>query len=78
MLQNLTYQIFIIEPKENLEFNRGLLLNIGYLEALKEMNFDCFVFHDVDMLPENPKNIYVCDKQNPTQMAISISIYKYL
>lgn len=76
--QNLTYQIFLIEPEDTILFNRGLLLNIGYLEALKEMNFDCFVLHDVDMVPENPDNRYICNKQYPTQMAIAVSIYKYL
>jgi hypothetical protein len=78
VMQNLTYQIFLVEPVRNLVFNRGLLLNVGYLEALKEMNFDCFVFHDVDMLPESLNNRYVCNKLWPTQMAISISIYKYM
>lgn len=77
-LQNLTYQIFLIEPEKNVMFNRGLLLNIGYLEALKEIDFDCFVLHDVDMLPENLDNQYICNKNYPTQMAISVSIYKYL
>lgn len=45
------------------KFNRGRLLNIGAVEALKEDNFDCFVFHDVDLLPENDKNLYYCDDQ---------------
>lgn len=44
-------------------FNRAKLLNIGYLEALKDYSWDCFIFHDVDLVPENDHNLYVCDKQ---------------
>ncbi|NXP81593.1 B4GT4 galactosyltransferase, partial [Ramphastos sulfuratus] len=45
------------------KFNRAKLLNVGYLEALKEANWDCFIFHDVDLVPENDFNIYMCDRQ---------------
>ena len=76
--QNLTYGIFLIEPVQNITFNRALLLNIGYLESIKALDWNCFVLHDVDLLPENKKNIYKCAKDFPTQMAISISKYNYL
>ena len=36
-------------------FNRGMLLNIGFTEAMKDQEWDCFIFHDVDLLPENDK-----------------------
>ncbi len=72
------YVIYVIEPSKDIRFNRARLLNIGYLEALKEDNYTCFIFHDVDMLPENLKeNVYECDPIYPKQMAISISIYNY-
>lgn len=45
------------------KFNRAKLLNVGYLEALKEANWDCFIFHDVDLVPENDFNVYMCDRQ---------------
>ncbi|KAK2171809.1 hypothetical protein NP493_1025g01039 [Ridgeia piscesae] len=61
--QKITYQIFVIEQEGDEKFNRGRLLNIGVKESLKEDNFDCFIFHDVDLLPENDKNIYYCDNQ---------------
>ena len=37
-------------------FNRGTLMNIGFVEALKvSEDFDCFVFHDVDLLSEDDR-----------------------
>lgn len=36
-------------------------MNVGFKEALKEDHYDCFIFHDVDMIPENNKNLYLCD-----------------
>lgn len=38
-------------------------MNIGYKEALKREKFDCFIFHDVDLVPEHDRNIYLCDNQ---------------
>ncbi len=30
-------------------------MNIGFIEALKIYDFDCFVFHDVDLVPEDDR-----------------------
>ena len=35
-------------------------MNIAVKEALKLDDFDCFIFHDVDLIPENDRNIYEC------------------
>jgi len=35
-------------------------MNAGFLEASTEAEFDCFVFHDVDLIPEDDRNMYVC------------------
>lgn len=59
--QKIHYRIFVIEQATDDSFNRGKLMNVGFKEALKEDQYDCFVFHDVDMIPENNKNLYLCD-----------------
>lgn len=41
-------------------FNRALLMNIGYVEARKRQDYDCYIFHDVDMIPEILQNYYGC------------------
>ncbi|XP_025910515.1 beta-1,4-galactosyltransferase 4 isoform X3 [Apteryx rowi] len=61
--QQLDYGIYVIHQAGSTKFNRAKLLNVGYLEAMKEENWDCFIFHDVDLVPENDFNIYMCDTQ---------------
>lgn len=75
--QNAYYAIYLIEPMSHLKFNRALLINIGFIESLKEDDYDCFIFHDVDMLPESNLNIYECNREMPKQMAIAINTYSY-
>ncbi|CAB1315986.1 unnamed protein product [Coregonus sp. 'balchen'] len=61
--QQLHYGIYVIHQAGEVTFNRAKLLNVGYLEALKDYDWDCFVFHDVDLVPENDNNLYKCDQQ---------------
>ncbi|XP_014773202.1 beta-1,4-galactosyltransferase 3 isoform X1 [Octopus bimaculoides] len=74
--QKADYRIFVIEQSGISTFNRGKLMNIGYLEALDYDSFDCFVFHDVDLIPENDKNIYLCD-QHARHLASAIDEMRY-
>jgi len=41
-------------------FNKAVLMNAGFREASAEADYDCYVFQDVDMIPEDDRNIYVC------------------
>ncbi|NXW61564.1 B4GT4 galactosyltransferase, partial [Eurystomus gularis] len=61
--QQLDYGIYVIHQAGSTKFNRAKLMNVGYLEAIKEANWDCFIFHDVDLVPENDFNTYMCDRQ---------------
>ena len=75
--QNAYYGVYVIEPIANLTFNKGLSMNAGFIEALKEEHWSCFIFHDVDLLPENDQNVYSCDRFRPKLLAVSISAYGY-
>jgi hypothetical protein len=44
------YEVIIVEQDDAKLFNRGMLLNIGFIEA-KNLKCNYVVFHDVDMLP---------------------------
>ncbi|XP_046747505.1 beta-1,4-N-acetylgalactosaminyltransferase bre-4-like [Diprion similis] len=74
--QQIDYTIFIVEQEGTVQFNRAMLMNVGYVEALKERSFDCFVFHDVDLLPEDDRNLYTCPEQ-PRHMSVAIDKFKY-
>ena len=50
--QQIHYKIYIVNQADGDKFNRGMLLNVGYREALLDQAWDCFIFHDVDLLPE--------------------------
>jgi hypothetical protein len=78
MRQQLDYGIFLVEPVENIKFNRGLLMNIGYAEANKmfKNSWQCFAFHDVDLLPEDERNLYTCPEQ-PRHMSSAVSTFNY-
>lgn len=51
-------------------------MNVGFVEALKMKPFDCFIFHDVDLLPEDDRNLYTCPEQ-PRHMSVAIDKFKY-
>ena len=75
--QLLDYRIFLIEPIENITFNRGLLMNIGFVEASKQNSkWNCFVFHDVDLIPQNEQNLYSCSN-TPKHMSSAVDYFKY-
>ncbi|XP_043274638.1 beta-1,4-N-acetylgalactosaminyltransferase bre-4-like [Venturia canescens] len=74
--QQIDYQIFVVEQEGTGQFNRAMLMNVGYVEALKERMFDCFIFHDVDLVPEDDRNLYTCPEQ-PRHMSVAVDKFKY-
>lgn len=59
------YIIIVVDQVDKKKFNRGKLLNIGFLEA-KKQNCDYVIFHDVDMLPVDVDYKY---ENKPLQLA---------
>ncbi|CAG5081168.1 Oidioi.mRNA.OKI2018_I69.PAR.g9804.t1.cds [Oikopleura dioica] len=58
--QNNHFAVYSVnQANDGSPFNRAKLLNIGF-DVAKDDGFDCFFFHDVDLVPENDKNIYEC------------------
>jgi len=51
-------------------------MNVGFIEARAFAEFDCFIFHDVDMLPEDDRNFYVCSAQ-PRHVGSHINKWNY-
>ncbi|XP_026321702.1 beta-1,4-N-acetylgalactosaminyltransferase bre-4-like [Hyposmocoma kahamanoa] len=78
MKQQLEYGIFIIEQGGKSDFNRAKLFNVGFVESQKQKSggWQCFVFHDVDLLPMDERNTYSCPRQ-PRHMSAAIDKFKY-
>ncbi|XP_069182740.1 beta-1,4-galactosyltransferase 4-like [Procambarus clarkii] len=74
--QQLNYSIYFVEQEGSAPFNRASLLNVGFKEARKEGPWDCYAFHDVDLLPENDFHLYHCSPQ-PRHLAVARSTFNY-
>ena len=73
--QNRNYCVLVAEQAtSNSKFNKGLLMNAAFTEFQEQ--FSCIVFHDVDMLPEDDRNLYKCN-ESPTHLSTKISKFKY-
>ncbi|CAN9500788.1 unnamed protein product [Ophioblennius macclurei] len=75
--QRLQFGFYVIEQMGNQPFNRAMLFNVGFLEALKDLDWDCLIFHDVDHIPENDRNYYGCSRM-PRHFAAKLDKYMYI
>ncbi|KAL5017201.1 hypothetical protein ScPMuIL_006790 [Solemya velum] len=83
-LRNLLYNLHSLLARQQLDygiyvstrFNRAMLLNIGYSEAIKIYDYQCFIFHDVDLIPQDDRLLYNCPTQ-PRHMSAAVDKFKY-
>ena len=66
---DIPFELLIIEQYDDKPFNRGKLLNIGFIEAEK-LKCDYVVFHDVDMLPISVDYSY---SETPIHLATNVT-----
>lgn len=76
MRQQIDYGLFVINQDGEGIFNRAKLLNVGYREALKFYDYDCFVFSDVDLVPLNDRNLYRCF-DSPRHLAVAMDKFNF-
>ncbi|XP_029381058.1 beta-1,4-galactosyltransferase 2 [Echeneis naucrates] len=74
--QRIDYGVYIINQLGEDTFNRAKLLNVGYTEALKDAEYDCFIFSDVDLIPMDDRNLYHCYDQ-PRHFAIAMDKFGF-
>lgn len=80
--QLLDFVIVVVEQVQPEIFNRGALMNVGFVEVMRLAaedaggSIDCVIFHDVDLLPEDRYNFYVCSPL-PRHMAAYRSGWNY-
>ncbi|CAF2631097.1 unnamed protein product [Rotaria sp. Silwood2] len=77
--QKRSYRIFVVEQFGNGTFNKGLIMNVAFSHAskLSAPVFNCFMFHDVDLMPENDYNVYECDQHGPRHLAPAVDELRY-
>ena len=74
--QQLHYRIYLVNQTDTNAFNRAMLMNVGFVEAMKDHNWTCAIFHDVDLLPEDDRNLYTCPEQ-PRHLSVAVDKFKY-
>ncbi|XP_060949759.1 beta-1,4-galactosyltransferase 1-like [Limanda limanda] len=74
--QQLDYGVYVINQDGEGVFNRAKLMNVGYVEALKEYDYNCFVFSDIDLVPMNDHNLYRCF-DNPRHLAVAMDKFNF-
>ncbi|CAH0589188.1 unnamed protein product [Chrysodeixis includens] len=74
--QQLEYRIFVVEQYGDEKFNKGTLYNIAFLESQRFGSWDCLIFHDVDLIPEDERISYSC-QDNPTHMSPAVEAFGY-
>lgn len=81
--QHRSYCLLISEQSDKGAFNRGKLNNAGVLSGLnfyqnvKNSYPDCFIFHDVDHLPLNLKNLYGCLRSKAVHLSDKLDINNF-
>jgi hypothetical protein len=60
------FRLLVVEQTPGALFNKGMLLNAGI--QLSPPECDYFVFHDVDQLPEHPRNTYSYPGRKPLHL----------
>jgi hypothetical protein len=74
--QYVHYRIFVAEQfNSNDPWNKGRLYNTAFRHIKQNYkNVNCFILHDVDLIPESDFNLYECDHYLSVPRHLSFSI----
>ena len=76
--QQLDYGVYIVEQNGDEKFNKGRIINAAFLEALKHYDYQCFIFHDVDLIPDDDRILYTCpEKDRPRHIGVAVEQFGY-
>ncbi|CAH1271334.1 B4GALT2 [Branchiostoma lanceolatum] len=75
--QRRNYGIYVVGQRgQELKFCKGILFNIGFISVLKDDSYDCIIFHDVDLIPEDDRNVYTCGS-TPRHLSVAVDKFNY-
>ncbi|XP_046368718.2 beta-N-acetyl-D-glucosaminide beta-1,4-N-acetylglucosaminyl-transferase-like [Haliotis rufescens] len=75
--QNKDFSIFVIEQVSDAPFNKALLMNAGFVEAIKQDVFTCFIFHDEDLIPVTNSVPYECPFNQLHHLSVNVSSFNH-
>jgi hypothetical protein len=76
--QNNIIDVFIIDQNNADKFNRGMLLNLGYIIAKNKFMYNRYIFHDIDSFPDQDIfNLYFTHLDKNIHYASPDLGYKY-
>ncbi|RNA43210.1 Beta-1-4-N-acetylgalactosaminyltransferase bre-4 [Brachionus plicatilis] len=83
--QRLKYTIFVVEQVNSDKFNKGKVNNAAFIEIIQKptknftlaSDFECVVYHDVDLLPTSYMNLYTCPEKRPKHLSILVGKIDY-
>ena len=53
-----------------------MMRNVGAKFVIETEKIECLIFHDVDLLPENDKNMYICEDR-PKHISVAVDKHNY-
>ncbi|CAH8490919.1 unnamed protein product [Dicrocoelium dendriticum] len=71
------YTMFVIEQVGETRFNRAALFNVAFIQSNKMADFDCFIFHDVDLLPMQDNLPYRCKQSGPVHLSAAMNKFAF-
>ncbi|CAH8652712.1 unnamed protein product [Heterobilharzia americana] len=73
--QNICHLLVVSEQTDQYPFNKGIIMNAAFVEALNWIPFHCAIFHDVDLLPLNNAVPYSCSLY-PKHISLCVDKFK--
>ena len=72
-----SHALFQIKESSDTLFNKGAAMNVGFLEIERLFRPDCYIFHDVDLIPFDDRNLYLCNVTNPRHLGVHIDHWNF-
>lgn len=70
------FGFYVIESTPDSIFNKGVINNIAFEIASNDHDWNCFIFHDIDLLPEI-EILYKCNQKMPMHYTATLSEWSY-
>ncbi|XP_046340970.1 beta-1,4-galactosyltransferase 4-like [Haliotis rufescens] len=75
--QRRDFTFYVVEQGSAGVFNKALMMNAGFMEAMRRGNYDCYIFHDVDLIPEDDRIPYTCRPGQVAHLVAAVRKYYY-